>query len=521
MSSNLTLSALRASRTGTTRHLNLKKLGKLEFFNMSLTRQVAFNTIFQIIGKVVVTAFSLVIVGLLTRYLGVAGYGSYTTIFAYVSFWAVLADFGFFWILVRELAKPGINKERIFNNVITLKTLFGLVVFLTCAMIGFFIPQYSWGIKMGIAIISASWFWMSLNSTYVGLFQSRLEMYKATIAEIIGRLVIMLGVILLIRLNYGLQPILFVYIVGNLINFLVSLIWGVGSIKLRPAYDWNFWKIILKESLPLAILSFIGVIYFKIDTVILSIMKETTDVGIYGVPFKILEIVILIPGIFIGNVFPILVRYYHHKDARLQISIQKTFDFMAILGFPIAAGLIFLAQPIIRFIAGSEYLTASTVRFFGHDISAPQVLILLAIAILVSFFNNIYSNLLTVIGKQAKQVVPMVVIMFFNLGANLILIPRFSYFAAATVACLTNLLVLLWWSHITHRYLAFTVSYKLLFKTILAAGLMSIFLYLLRGTNLALSIIVGAIVYLSGSYLLGIFNLATLKQMFYPNFRSK
>ena len=72
---------------------------------MSLTRRVAYNTVVQVVGKVLTTLISLVLIAALTRYLGVSGYGSYTTIFAYIQFFAVLADFGFFWFFLREISK--------------------------------------------------------------------------------------------------------------------------------------------------------------------------------------------------------------------------------------------------------------------------------------------------------------------------------------------------------------------------------------------------------------------------------
>ena len=50
---------------------------------MSLTSRVAYNTIIQIIGKVLTTLISLVLIVALARYLGVWGFGQYTIIFAF------------------------------------------------------------------------------------------------------------------------------------------------------------------------------------------------------------------------------------------------------------------------------------------------------------------------------------------------------------------------------------------------------------------------------------------------------
>src|SRR3990172_11966613 len=128
---------------------------------MSLTRKVAYNTIVQIIGKVATTLISLILVAALARYLGVAGFGQYTTIFAYTQFFAVLADFGFFWYLVREIAKPEADTQKITNNVLTFRSLIALLIFSFSFLVAFLIPQYH-DLRAGIGIIAAASFWMTL-----------------------------------------------------------------------------------------------------------------------------------------------------------------------------------------------------------------------------------------------------------------------------------------------------------------------------------------------------------------------
>lgn len=480
---------------------------------MSLTRKVAFNTIFQIVGKVIVTAISLVTIGYLTRFLGVAGYGNYTTIFAYVSFWAVIADFGFFWVLVRELSKPDADKNHIFNNVITLKIIFGLVVFALCSAVGFFIPQYGWTLKIGISVIAASWFWMSLNATYIGLFQSQLEMYKTVASEIIGRVIILGGVVWLIFHQGNFQAILAVYIVGNFINFALNYLWGSKYIRLRPAFNLPFWKIILADSLPLALLSIIGVVHFKIDTVILSLMKGPLDVGIYGVPFKILEIATVIPAIFIGNVFPILTRYYHAQDSRLNESIQKSFDFLVIMAVPIIVWLAVLAWPIINLIAGQDYLLASTITIHGFAISAPRVLIILAFYVGISFLLYIFSNILTVINKQSTQIKPMIIVTIINIVLNVIFVPRYSYFASAIIACVTVTMMLVWWFVLSHRYLQFRLNYQVFPKALLAGLAMGLVCYFLMPWNVILVSLIGGAIYFLVGYWLKLFDQEMIKKI--------
>ena len=63
---------------------------------MTYTRKVAYNTLAQMVGRIVLIATSLVIVGILTRHLGVENFGRYTTAFAFVAFFGIFGDLGFF-----------------------------------------------------------------------------------------------------------------------------------------------------------------------------------------------------------------------------------------------------------------------------------------------------------------------------------------------------------------------------------------------------------------------------------------
>ena len=50
---------------------------------MNLTRRIAYNMGVQLFGKALITVLSLVLIGVITRTLGVAGYGQYTTAFSF------------------------------------------------------------------------------------------------------------------------------------------------------------------------------------------------------------------------------------------------------------------------------------------------------------------------------------------------------------------------------------------------------------------------------------------------------
>lgn len=473
---------------------------------MSLTQKVAYNTLVQITGKVITTAVSLVLIAAITRYLGVSGYGEYTTIFAYVSFWAVLADFGFFWILVRELSKSYSQeeKEKIFNNIVTLRSVLGIIIFLLAFLIALFIPSYPMIVKLGIGTCAAGWFWISINSTYVGLFQANLKMHYAVLTDVMGRLIILALVLFFIKLGYGLNTIIWAYFAGNLVNFILSVYFGRLFSKFKLAFDWQLWKKSFYEALPMGMVLILGILYFKIDTVMLSLFKSSKDVGIYGAPFKILEILLLIPAMFMGNVFPIITKYLEEKDARLNSALQKSFDFLVICALPIVAGAMILAPQIINFVAGQEFVNASTMGpFWGQPSTAPTVLRILIITVGIYFISQLFNNTIIAMGRQKEMVKPYLIFALVNILLNLYLIPKFSYIGAAIVTIITAILVLYFTARIVfHYYKDIKIDYLIMAKAFIASLLMTAFLFFSK-SNLFLSITIGAVVYGVSLYLLG------------------
>ena len=71
---------------------------------MSLTRRVAHNTIIQTIGKAISTMLGILVVALMTRYLGQRGFGQYSTIIAFLQIFGILVDFGLTLITVQMIS---------------------------------------------------------------------------------------------------------------------------------------------------------------------------------------------------------------------------------------------------------------------------------------------------------------------------------------------------------------------------------------------------------------------------------
>lgn len=437
---------------------------------VSFARQVFSNTLVQFAGRVGTTLLGIASVALLTRALGVAGYGEYTTAFAFVSFFAVVADAGFFVILLRELSKDGSDQSRLVRNVLTARTVLGIFVFGLAALAGTLIPQYTSSVRLGIAVLSFASLWLVMNQTVVAVFQRHLKMGYAVLAELVAR-TLLFGLLWLIVVQGGsFAAVMWAYVVANAANFLLTAAFARRFVSLRPAFDLDLWQQVAREALPVGIVLVLHVIYFKVDALLISLMKGSVDVGIYGAPYKVVEVLLTIPTMFLGNLFPSFTALLSRQDAGAEVLYQQAFRVLALVAAPIAVlGAVF-ASPALELVAGEAYVTTSTVEWLGAPATGATTLRLLFVAVGVAFFSALANYVLVAAGRQRALVLPNLVFVVVNVGANLFLIPSLSYVGAALATILTELVAAVTLLSLVRRWIGLSVPVGAVATPLLSAG---------------------------------------------------
>ena len=463
---------------------------------MNLTRRIAYNMGVQLFGKALITVLSLVLIGVITRTLGVAGYGQYTTAFSFVLFFGVLADLGFFSILTREVSRDPTSQyaTEATNAILTVRTIIAVCVYALAVAVAFLIPVYPLVVKVSIALLSGAMLLSTLNSTLVAVFQAHLKMDRAVLSDLIGRVVIVAGVLAVAQTG-NLLLIISSYIVGNFVNLALSVWFMRRLVKLRWSTDWVLIRRLAREAIPLGVIIILVSVYFKVDAVILSLMRSSEDVGIYGAGFKILEVLNLIPYIFVGSIFPVIVQALEHERERVNGLIQQAVDVLAVMVFPVSVGVIVLAPQIIQFIAGRDFVAASTVGVGGVPLAAPHVLMVLMTSLIFGTFSVLFAHVALGLNIQRRLILPNLIFVIFNVGTNIIFIPYVSYMGAAVITVLTELLVFTVYAGMIGRMLKFKFNAAIVVKAFAAALVMATAVLLVSDRGLALSIVVGGFVY--------------------------
>lgn len=445
--------------------------------------QVAKNTIVQITGKIISIIIGVITLGLTTRYLGQEGYGYYTTVLVFLQIFGILMDLGLYLTLVREISENPEKENWIFNNFFTLR-FFSAIIFLGLApLIVIFMP-YPTIIKWGVAITTLTFFFNSLVQIMMSIFQRRLAMGRAMMAEIIGRLAQLLILIIIIYLGGNLLTVFLGNIANTLFYFLALVIFSQIYLKIKFAFDFNYWKRILYKTWPIAVGIIFNLIYFKTDTLILSLFKPASDVGIYGAPYKFLEILTTLPHLFLGLILPILTTTWAQKKFEEFKKIYQTcFDLFAIIGLPLISGGLILASPLMVFFAGQDFIA-----------SGPVLKILIVATVLI-FFGTLFNYFIVAIDQQRKILKYFIITSILSVIGYLILIPLYSYYGAAwmTVGSEAFMALMSFW--LGWRLTKIGLSLKIFIKIIPASLIMVLVIFFLKSFPLIPLILIGIIIY--------------------------
>lgn len=434
---------------------------------MRISTKVAYNTIVQIISKAVATILGLFAIALITRYLGQAGFGQYTTIITFLSFFAILADFGLTLVTVQMISDPRVNTSKVLNNLFSLR-LVSAVVFLGLApLVVLFLP-YDPIVKIGVAITTFLFLFTALNQILVGLFQKELRMDKVSIAEVASRFILLIGVYIAIKLNFGLLGILVINILANLVSFIIHFIFSRGFARIKLDFDLKIWKEIIKRSWPLALTISFNLIYLKADTLILSLIKTQAEVGIYGAAYKVIDVLTTIPFMFAGIVLPILTYNWIEKNREaFDKVLQRSFNLMAIIAIPLIVGTQFIGEEIMVMVAGNEFSIS------GH------VLKILIVAAALIYLGVMFAHAIIAMDKQKAIIKAYIFTSITALAGYLVFIPKYSYIGAACVTIYSELVIALASIYYVWKFSKFIPDLQIVGKSLVASSFMGVCIYLL------------------------------------------
>ena len=298
-------------------------------------------------------------------------------------------------------------------------------------------------------------------------------MLANTLTENLGRAIVLLGVILAQRLHWGLVPISLFISFASLAQFVVNQHYA----KRFSDFSWNidpaFWKMAFSRSWPVGISIILNVVYYKADTVILSLYRSQAEVGVYGAAYRVLEILITVPFLLAGVLLPLMAHAWAKREhEKLGQMISSGVDAMLLLVLPMVAGVALFGQDIMSLIAGPEFREA------GYIIK------ILMFAVGAIYLNTIFPHAIIALKAQKKMIPLYVAVASLTLIAYLLYIPTYGFTAAAILTVVSEVSVVTASCLVTRSYVRIPWHTHTLLGGVLSTALMTGIGYVLLHSSL-------------------------------------
>ncbi len=368
---------------------------------------------------------------LLTRYLAKDKMGEFFFAAALATFFILLTELGTNSYLIREITGSPEKALRYFSEVFSLRLPFFAAYFL---ILNGFALIFKPGLLMVIFLTSVYVFFDEFYQIFGTLFLGLKRVTYNVIAGVSTRLLLVGCILIVVRSNRSLNAVLVCYILVNLILVVIAFALMRQKIGMpRPIWNLDSTRRILRISFPFFILSVLGLIHFKIDTLMLGFMKSYSVVATYESAYKLLEASQFVIRPMVMIFFPLCSEMAARQSwQETQTLLKKMLLVAGIAGSIIALLVLITADFIIPLLFGSKY----------HD--SISVLRILYLSVPMLYMATVSTLLAKSIYLEKRVIKIMLTCVIVNIALNAISIPHWGALGSALATVITETILVIW-----------------------------------------------------------------------------
>lgn len=454
------------------------------------------QTIFKNMGWLFVSQIIASICGfiwtiLLARYLGVSKYGILGFALSFTGILSILNDLGIGTHIVRHIATDYDSASKYLGNAISLKTLFSIVTFVISLIILILMnsPPITIQVTLLLTIHSSIG---SMGGLFNGTFQAFEEGKYQGVNNTIFNVILLIFILIVIYADCGLFGVTFGYLIARIIaTVYIYHALKKHIVKPKIEFDKLFCKKIAIASIPFALSSFLYLIYYSIDVVMINGLVGDYATGIYNASYKLISVLTVFYSVYIAVIFPVMSKLFKNDKEVLKVSFEKSVKYLTMITIPLAIAIVLYSSDIITFVYGHKF-----------DVAA-QPLSILIWTVCFLFINGAAATLLNASNKEVAVTKVNAIAAVFNIVLNFFMIPHYTYNGAAITTVLSDLLILILYLYIMNK-LGQLPNKRILIdlaKIIVASAVLGISLYFLN-LNMWVALPVGIIIYFAVIFVL-------------------
>jgi len=300
--------------------------------NNKTNGKVLKNTLFLSGSSLANKLISFIVSLLIANHFGPSGYGKIAYAISLVTLFVFLSDLGISTLTIREVARRREEGARYL----------GASLFL----------------RGGLSLVTANCF-ENISTAF-----ERMEI-NAIINT--GReLLLLLGIMFVLLTNRGLIAVGSVYLMMSLVGLLAWVsISPSRLIKPMFKFDWTFFGFLIRRGIPFALSGIFLFVYFRVDSVMLKLLKGVKEVGYYNAPYNLIYALNFFPASLTAALFPRFSRYSEEDKGKLLHALSRVLRYLLLLSLPIVFGGIILRKELLLLFYRKEYVPSIPVELNG------------------------------------------------------------------------------------------------------------------------------------------------------------
>lgn len=318
------------------------------------------NTSWLLSEKIIRMAVNLIMLSIISRYLGVENFGVYNYVLSFTSIFIALSTLGLDSIVVKYIINHPDKKLKIFGTSFVLK-LIGAITCILIVISTIAIAEVNNNIKYYIVVVISITIVQSLNVIDY-YYQSQVKSKYMSVVSLITLMLSSIIKLYLITYDYKLESLFYAYVIEGIVLAILQVcifLHHKNSI-MSWRFDFSIAKDLLYESLPLVFAGLLNSVYMKIDTIMIGHYQGYSDVGLYSAAVRLSEVWFSIGVIICNSLFPAILNSRENREL-YYARLLALFKMLVLISVCLSVFTSLFSNYIIEIIYGKEFLAASSV----------------------------------------------------------------------------------------------------------------------------------------------------------------
>jgi O-antigen/teichoic acid export membrane protein len=320
---------------------------------------------------------------LVVRHLGPTRYGQFATVGSVMFVTAALTEGGLANVATRQYSTADLaGKRAVIANLAGLRLVLGLLGGAGALAFGF-IAGYPSVMIAGLAIGTATLLFTGLGGSLSTSLTADLRLPAVAVVDLVRSLATTAFFLVLVLLGAGLFGFFTVAASVALVAWLLTCVMVRGRMPLWPSFDRAVWRKLARETALYAAATALGVAYFQVALVAMSLLANANETGYYAAAFRIVDLANGIPWLLAGSSFPVLAHAAANDPARMRYVLGRTTETALLIGGLVVIVILLGASFGIKVVGGSEFApSASALRILSAGVWATYLIAVWSFALL-------------------------------------------------------------------------------------------------------------------------------------------